>query len=462
MNLSSYRIRYSVAAMIIVPLFGRLALSGTGRETELFRYLIPMTVGAFAGYFIGKFKDSLVSKVKELKELNSTLLKSKKNLIKNIGYLNGLMDNSPAVIYIKNISGKYLTVNKSFQELFGVSNREIFNKDDSYLFSKKKCALFRKTDERVIKTGAPITIDEEVIHDGVIHNYLTVKFPFRNARDRIIGIGGISWDMSEYRKVEEQLKQAQKMETIGILAGGFAHDFNNALTGIMGAVSLMNFKKDSGDLSSKKLGTYLNIIEDSSQRASNIVKKLMGISRKHDLSLEPLDLNKILKNLINIFESSLDKTVVLEVEYNKESANVLADSVQLQQAILNVLVNAGHSMTFMRDNSAKSGGCLNVSIKSYKADRFFYLFNKIKMKKEFWQITVKDRGIGIDKSILSKIFNPFFTTKSKEEGTGLGLSITYNIIKQHSGFIDIESEKDVGTTVKLFIPSVRERKRNGT
>ena len=141
---------------------------------------------------------------------------------------------------------------------------------------------------------------------------------------------------------------------------------------------------------------------------------------------------------------------------------MLADSVQLQQAILNVLVNAGHSMTFMRDNSAKSGGCLNVSIKSYKADRFFYLFNKIKMKKEFWQITVKDRGIGIDKSILSKIFNPFFTTKSKEEGTGLGLSITYNIIKQHSGFIDIESEKDVGTTVKLFIPSVRERKRNGT
>jgi len=169
-------------------------------------------------------------------------------------------------------------------------------------------------------------------------------------------------------------------------------------------------------------------MEDSTKRASDIVKKLMGISKKHDLSLELLDLNEILKNLINIFESSLDKSVLLEVEYNKNNAIVMADSVQIQQALLNVLVNAGHSMTFMRDETVKTGGCLNVSIIQFIADRHFCLTHKTKIHKEFWQISIKDSGVGIDEHILPGIFNPFFTTKPSGEGSGRGLSITYSII----------------------------------
>ncbi|MCG8572124.1 MAG: response regulator, partial [Spirochaetes bacterium] len=304
---------------------------------------------------------------------------------------------------------------------------------------------------------------EEIMVTKIPKEYPRVKFKNKSKQyyslflypllaDQINGLVIRIDDITNLEKKDEQLRQAQKMETVGNLAGGLAHDFNNVLGGITGSLSLLNFKiYKEKKVELDFLKQNLDTISKSTDRATSMVQQLLSLSRKQNLTLVPVDLNQSIKNVMKICSNSFDKRIELNPVYN-ELALVKADPVQLEQVFLNLCINASHAMTIMRPKNQQPGGKLNISIESIFADEFFLSINPSAEKKAYWEIQIKDNGIGMSKQTIEQIFEPFYTTKEKGIGTGLGLSMVYNIIKNHNGIINVYSEIDVGTSFSIYLP----------
>jgi signal transduction histidine kinase len=257
------------------------------------------------------------------------------------------------------------------------------------------------------------------------------------------------------KKTDDQLRQAQKMETVGTLAGGLAHDFNNMLGGIVGTLSLIENKLErDGIIDKEPLEEYVSIMRECSLRATNMVQQLLSLSRKQEMNLTQIDLKDIIKNVMKICESSFDKSIQLNPIYTATPSIIKADATQIEQALLNFCINAEHSMTLMRSKGETWGGILTISIDRLSTDDYFCQIHPEARFGTYYVLSVKDTGVGMDMTTVAKIFNPFFTTKKTGEGSGLGLSMVYNIIKQHDGFIDVYSEPEVGSNMKIYLPAL--------
>lgn len=273
----------------------------------------------------------------------------------------------------------------------------------------------------------------------------------------IIGVVIRMDDVTELERKENLLRQAQKMESIGTLASGIAHDFNNILGGIIGNVSLIQYKINSGvEIPSGELSEIIATIDKSSNRAADMVKQLLTLSSKKEVAFAPVDLNSVVRNVIQISANTFDKVVTLEAVYADGNAVVRGDGVQIEQIVLNLCINAYHALTIMKEDPEDAGGTITVSVQKIDADRFFLAQHPGASSRQYWRLSVEDTGIGIPESMLPKIFDPFFTTKETGRGTGLGLAVAYNIIRQHSGFIDVTSSVNVGTTFSCYLPCLLE------
>ncbi|PKL16869.1 MAG: hypothetical protein CVV49_14020 [Spirochaetae bacterium HGW-Spirochaetae-5] len=261
-------------------------------------------------------------------------------------------------------------------------------------------------------------------------------------------------DITEMKHKDEKLNHAQMMDTIGNLAGGLAHDFNNVLAGITGTISLIKFRMNRGDIPDRnELMKFLDIMEDSGVRAADLTRQILSLSRREELNFRIVDLNIILKRVIEFCNHTLDKSVEIQLRLRETEATALADPVRLEQVLLNLCINASHSMTVMRNKDEVKGGDIRIDLESYIADEFFCnIHPDAESGVSYWRISVIDGGVGIEKSILKKIFEPFFTTKGRGKGTGLGLAMSYNIIKQHNGFIDVYSEPGKGSIFSVYLP----------
>ena len=270
-------------------------------------------------------------------------------------------------------------------------------------------------------------------------------------------LDGFIYDITSLVRAEEELRQTQKMETVGILAGGIAHDFNNILGGITATVSLMDYLfKTEKKIESEKFREYLDILKASSERASEIVQNLLTLSRKRDITLTPVDLNKVVTNVIKICSHSLDKSVRLNPEYTERKALVQADTGQLEQVLLNFCINAEHAMTIMRPPDQTWGGTLGIALKLAGKDDPYLKRCDNDISQSYWCISVSDTGIGIAADKIQEIFTPFYTTKEKGKGLGLGLSMAYTIIQSHSGFIDVKSVEQEGSDFRIYLPVLKE------
>jgi len=260
-------------------------------------------------------------------------------------------------------------------------------------------------------------------------------------------------DITELEKKESQLRQAQKMETVGTLAGGLAHDFNNVLGGIVGTLSIIKFKLDKGkEISKENLRDYLQTMEESGNRAVDMVQQLLSLSRKSEVSFAPVDLNLSVKHVLKICQNTFDKSIELSSSFMEHPAVVNADATQIEQVLLNLCVNASHAMTIMRSPDEHFGGVLNITIEMVTVDKIFCKTHVEAEEVDYYKILISDTGIGMDATTMAKIFDPFFTTKDKGKGTGLGLAMVYNIVKQHHGFIDVYSEKKLGSSFCIYFP----------
>ncbi len=271
----------------------------------------------------------------------------------------------------------------------------------------------------------------------------------------VVGMRGIIRDVTEKLRLEQRLIQSQKMEIIGSLAGGIAHDFNNILGGIIGSVSLVEFKIRSGEIKNPaELADEITTIKISAERGMKMVEQILGISRQQRLSLGVTDMNRILEHVFDICKNTFDKKIELDFRFDrKRAALVMGDATQLEQVVLNLCINAHDAMTVMRPPEEEHRGILSVTMHRVPSGRELLAKYPDAAEREYMCLQVRDTGVGISADTRERVFDPFFTTKEKHRGTGLGLAMVYNIIKQHEGFIDLYSEVGSGTTFNVYIPA---------
>ena len=260
-------------------------------------------------------------------------------------------------------------------------------------------------------------------------------------------------DVTELERKNELLFQAQKMETVGTLTGGLAHDFNNVLGGIKGSLSMIKYYLNSSPEEPGQVEEFIGLAEESVSRAASMVEQLLALSRKSQLTLKNFDLTKALEHVIKICKGTFDKGVSINFHKPDEEVMVKADQVQMEQVFLNLLINAEHAMTVMREDEAQRGGDIDIEISSEKVNKT--QFPKASPDENYWKIVIQDKGVGIKPEDMQKIFDPFFTTKIKSKGTGLGLAMVYNIIDLHKGFVEAKSELDKGSTFTVYIPELQ-------
>jgi PAS domain S-box-containing protein len=249
-------------------------------------------------------------------------------------------------------------------------------------------------------------------------------------------------DITERKKLEVQLLQAQKMETVGQLAGGIAHDFNNVLTAITGFAYLLHLKMRKDD----PLRIHVGPIIESADRGAKLVQDLLAFSRKQEVQPRPVDLNAIVRNTEKFLPRILSEDITLKIQLSERELIIMADTVHIEQALLNIFTNARDAMY--------KGGILTVETKPLEINEEFirtYGYGKHGM---YALLSITDTGIGMDKETQSKIFEPFYTTKEVGKGTGLGLAMVYGTVKQNNGYINVSGEIGKGSTFSIYFPLV--------
>jgi two-component system cell cycle sensor histidine kinase/response regulator CckA len=246
-------------------------------------------------------------------------------------------------------------------------------------------------------------------------------------------------EMEEEKRLEEQLRQSQKLESIGTLTGGIAHDFNNILNIIRGHASFI------GEVRSKdeELQQALKIIDETVDRGTAIVQQLLAIARRSEARLEQLNLNDLVKNLERLLGETFPKTIDVGLHLDPSTPSVTADPNQIDQVLLNISLNARDAMP--------EGGKLVLTTGTAAGAELRARFQEVKAE-QYALISVADTGLGMAEAVKSRIFEPFFSTKHQDQGTGLGLSVAYGIVTNHGGFIDVTSRPHEGSTFKIYLP----------
>lgn len=429
-----------------------LHLAGVARKLSRggdFNVRVEWRGGDEIGLLYGYFNDML-DEVQHRKEERDGV---QGELRKAQGFLENVIESMPSLLIALDEDGRVTRWNRATERVTGVPPSDAFGKNALSLpFLGRYCDPAMT----VMKTRKHLELFREYMDIGERRFCMNVSiYPVEGGW----GTGAVirADDISEIEKKEQQLRQAQKMETIGTLAGGLAHDFNNMLGGIIGTVSLLQFRiAAEGVPGREELEKQLAMIEESANRAADMVLQLLTLAKKQEVSQEPVDLSLAVAHVSKICASTFDKCIEIDVTPAGGPAMVSGDQTQIEQVVLNLCVNAQHSMTIMRGEGVPWGGRLAVALEHLDADAPFCGSHlEAEEGTAYWRLSVADSGVGIDSRHLAKIFDPFFTTKQKGEGTGLGLAMVYNIVQQHKGFIDVYSEVGEGSNFNIFLPAAR-------
>ena len=367
----------------------------------------------------------------------------KKSADDQIRVLSKAIEQSPVSVVITDVSGKIEFVNPSFSELTGYSSEEVIGRTPSILKTEKSTPELHRQLWETITRG--MTWSGELVNckkNGEEFLERSTIFPICNTNGVITRFMAIKEDITEYRKTRTQLIQAQKMEAVGQLTSGLAHDFNNILTIIGGYCTLMQMEMKPDD---PKKG-YLEQIVNANERAAGLTHSLMTFGRTQVMEQSIQNLNMILQGFKKFIGRVLGEHIVLTFNPHNDRLNVNIDKGQIEQVLINLATNARDAMP--------EGGGLEFSARVARIDGVNVVGSNAVKPGNYAVITVTDSGTGMDDRTMERIFEPFFTTKKSGQGTGLGLAMAFGIIQQHNGHIEVQSVTGKGTTFSIFLPLV--------
>lgn len=353
----------------------------------------------------------------------------------------GVVEESLVGVYILE-EGLFKYVNKQYCEISGYTYEELVDK-------VYHLELVHPDDRESVRDNTNARLREK--SDSIVYQFRMIRKDGREILVKALGsvsshhgkpaIMGTLLDISKEQALEQQLRQAQKMEAIGQLAGGVAHDFNNILTALIGYGNLLKLKMRHDD----PLRLYVDQILTSSEKAAGLTQNLLAFSRQQMIRLEPFKINEIIRDGEKLLKRLLTEDIELRLRLSDDDPAVLTDRTQMSQILLNLATNARDAMP--------QGGILTIETRTVELGKDFYFFHGMVQSGKYVLVTVSDTGHGMDSKTKEQIFNPFFTTKEVGKGTGLGLSIVYGIVKQHHGLIDVQSIPGSGTSFHLYFPA---------
>ena len=377
-------------------------------------------------------KQEIIDRKRAEKELNETNK-----------FLRSILDGSSSISIIStDLDQNVLFWNKGATNIFGYKSEETVGRQKVNILypDDETKKTINEIKSSILKNKEEISCEiREVTKDGRklwFNLNLTPRF---DEEGHVVGILGIGEDITERKHLEEELRQSQKMEAIGTLAGGIAHDFNNILMGIQGNASLMLLDIDSAH---SHYGRLKNI-EQYVQGGAELTRQLLGFASKGKYEVKSTDLNELIKKQNRMFGRT-KKEITVRDKYDEKLWTVEVDQGQIGQVLLNLYINAWQSMP--------GGGDLYIQAENVTLDDSHVRPTKMEAGR-YVKISIADTGTGMDEATRKRIFEPFFTTKEMGRGTGLGLASVYGIIKNHRGFINVQSEKGKGTTFNIFLPA---------
>ena len=351
-----------------------------------------------------------------------------------------LFEESRDGVYISTPEGKFVDINMAGVQMLGYRTEEevlALDIERDLFFDQNQRAMFRRAiEEQGFVKDFELFVKRA---DGTKLTVLETASVVRDPDGTIIMYRGIFRDVTQQRQLEQDLIQIHKMESLGTLAAGIAHDFNNILSIILVYNSLI--QRIAND--AQKLGQSTAAIHEAVQRGANLVKQILTFARKTEVHVGPIDINLAIRDVAKMLTETFPKTINLNLQLIEGIPFITADATQFQQVLLNLCVNARDAMP--------GGGTLTLKTEMIPGRTVHSMYSEA-LASEYVHISVTDTGIGMDDTTRSHVFDPFFTTKEKGKGTGLGLSVVYGAVKNHEGFVQVESEPSRGSIFHLYFP----------
>jgi PAS domain S-box-containing protein len=348
-----------------------------------------------------------------------------KTLIQNI------LDQTQAVIYIKDLDGKFIFVNGQFCRIFNMTADQVIGRTNHQLFPKHLADEFHKNDLHVQETRSHTEIEEVAVHaDGKAHTYLSLKFPVEDSTGALIGVCGISTDITQSRSLEQELNRVKRVEAVGFLASGIAHDFNNVLGTILLVSDTLLIR---GSAKKAEWQAAIEAIKRSAQSAALLTRQLLTFGSQQKSEPRNINLGSVIGGTKDILKNALGEDIRFTVKIGRGLWPVHIDRVQVDQILTNLCFNARDAMP--------KGGSLKILVRNLPG-----------ASRDRVELAVSDNGTGIASEALEHIFEPFFTTKMDGQHTGLGLATVHRIVEGAGGTIAVESVAGKGSTFRLSFP----------
>lgn len=356
--------------------------------------------------------------------------------------LRAIVENMPGSIVLKDLDLRIrLAAGRDYGQWSGTTSTEVIGKTASDILPPEVATETEQRDRATLETGEVVDVEMTTdTADGQTRTFISTRFPVKDGSGVTIGVGIINQEVTDQRRTEAQLQQAQKMEVVGQLTGGIAHDFNNLLTVVLGNAELLS-EYVQGEPEAEQL---LQGALRSAQRGADLTQRLLAFSRRQNLNPEAVDINARMADMVPLLQHTLPATISLQTKIAEDLPFVHIDPTQLESAIMNLAINARDAIS--------SDGEIELAASIVKSSKIPGLPRKDRKADEYVLVTVTDTGTGMTKDVRDHAFEPFFTTKAVGAGSGLGLSMVYGFVTQSGGHIAIDSVQGKGTSIKLYLP----------